>query len=84
MSEITNGQTDEAVDIDLLLTVMDIVMHVINCYDCQEQNDITDSTTEHLCEKTEKSIPCPEMGCQLIKLIDLFDPHGMKNLYGKV
>ncbi len=27
---------------------------------------------------------CPEMGCQLIKLIDLFDPHGMKNLYGEV
>ncbi len=27
---------------------------------------------------------CPEMGCQLIKLIDLFDPHGIKNLYGKV
>ncbi len=27
---------------------------------------------------------CPEMGCQLIKLIDLFDPHGKKNLYGEV
>ncbi len=27
---------------------------------------------------------CPEIGCQLIKLIDLFDPHGMKNLCGKV
>ncbi len=30
------------------------------------------------------SIPCPEIGCQLIKLIDLFDPHGIKKLYGKV
>ena len=25
-----------------------------------------------------------EIGCQLIKLIDLFDPHGKKILYGKV
>ncbi len=30
------------------------------------------------------SLPCPEIGCQLIKLIDLFDPHGIKKLYGKV
>ena len=27
---------------------------------------------------------CPEIGRQLIKLIDLFDPHVMKNLYGEV
>ena len=27
---------------------------------------------------------CPEIGRQLIKLIDLFDPHIMKNLYGEV
>ena len=27
---------------------------------------------------------CPEIGHQLIKLIDLFDPHVMKNLYGEV
>ena len=26
---------------------------------------------------------CPEIGHQLIQLIDLFDPHVMKNLYGK-
>ena len=24
---------------------------------------------------------CPEIGRQIIKLIDLFDPHVMKNLY---
>ena len=29
-------------------------------------------------------LSCPEIGRQLIKLIDLFDPHVMKNLYGEV
>ena len=29
-------------------------------------------------------VACPEIGGQLIKLIELFDPRGMKNLYGKV
>ena len=36
------------------------------------------------CEFMMPSITCPEIGRQLIKLIDLFDPHGIKKLYGKV
>ena len=33
---------------------------------------------------SQQSHTCPEIGRQLIKLIDLFDPHVMKNLYGEV
>ncbi len=58
----------------------------VKCSECYES--LKGALERVLAEMNELikvgEISCPEMGCQLIKLIDLFDPHGMKNLYGEV